>query len=88
MIQAFVNEGTTAVGAQGDTPLLAAETLLLIETIYREIKKKSEISANAFKHCITEAVKDNVPFVTDEELTEKFKEEFKKALREADNGKD
>lgn len=88
MIQAVVDEGTMVLGAQGSTPILAAETLLLIGTVYREIKKKSDFNAEAFKHCITEAVKDNVPFASDEEVAKDFKEKIMKSLREADNGED
>ena len=88
MIQAFISEGTTALGAQGSTPLLAAETLLLVGTVYREIKKKSENSAEAFKLCIQRAVAENVPFASDEEVEKHFKEELMKSLREADNGED
>ena len=88
MIQAFVNEGTMALGAEGSTPLLCAETLILVGTVYREIKKKSENNAEAFKMCVKRAINENVPFESDEEVEKHFKEELMKSLREADNGED
>ena len=54
------------------------ETSFMINVIYLRIKKANSIAGAVFKNRLTQAFKDGIMFMDDDEQKELFKEKYKK----------
>ena len=93
MLHIFVNEDSMVMSAEGTTPTITAELLMVVGSVYRKLKEGSkDHSAEAFKDTFTKAINENIPFKTNEEIAEEMckrgedlLDRLREALREADN---
>lgn len=74
------NNGEMEVDINGSPVRVTADAITAVRGIYRAIKEKSETRAEEFKADFVGAINDNLPFMTDEEEEEFFKEDRKKAI--------
>lgn len=66
MIVAKVKEGNVQLFSDGNLAELKADTLTVVEALYRALKEKSEDAAESFKNDIIENIE--VAFMTEEEF--------------------
>lgn len=92
MLHIFVNENSMVMSAEGTTPTITAELLMVVGSVYRKLKEGKDHSAEAFKDTFTKAINENIPFKTNEEIAEEMckrgedlLDKLREALREADN---
>lgn len=96
MLHIFVNGDSIVMSAEGTTPTITAELLMVVGSVYREIKESdkdlSAEAAEAFKDTFTKAINDNIPFKSNEEIKEEMHKKgedllnkLRETLREADN---
>ena len=78
MILARIKKGHTEVALEGSLAELQADTLALIEGIYRGIEEKNEEAAKRFKEVILNDI--NLAFMTADEIVEERGAELLKGL--------
>lgn len=92
MLHIFVNEDSMVMSAEGTTPTITAELLMVVGSVYRKLKEGKDLSAEAFKDTFTKAINENIPFKSNEEIAEEMHkkgedllDKLREVLREADN---
>lgn len=73
MIKAKVDTKTTELEIKGNAMEILTEVCCLVRSVYLSFKKNDEELAKMFETAFTEAIKDGMIFVTDDEITEKLK---------------
>lgn len=80
MLKITIKNGEVLVEANGKTNDISAETILAVRGIYRSLKEKNERAADKFRDNILEAMSDEVPFLTNEEIDKLVKKRQKEMI--------
>ena len=80
MLEIKINNGEVLTQASGKVDTISAEMILGIRGVYRSLKEKNEKAADKFKDNILEAISDEVPFLTNEEIDKLVKKRQKEMI--------
>lgn len=66
MIKAYTNNGIGEIQAEGAVDTLYSDTMVIINQLYNQLKKKNPECAESYKQCVMKGIE--TAFMTDEEL--------------------